>query len=435
MTVPKTIDHAQLSRRILWALALGLVVGLVLNATIAGVPWVRAWLLDGLFYVVGEVFIRLLSMLIVPIVFVSLVNGVASLSDPSQLGRVSVKALGLYLMTTGIAVCLALAGALIFQPGLGAAPVAVTPAAIADAPSFLQVLVNMVPRNPVASMAEGAMLPIIVFSILLGLSIAFAGEPGHRVASMFRDLDAVVMRLVGLVMALAPLGVFALTVRLGALTGWGAFLGVLKYVILVFAVLLVHAFVVYPSLLKLLSGLSPFTFLRKMRDPLAFAFSTASSGATIPVTLRTVIERLGAGKRVAAFTIPLGATINMDGTAIMQGIAVGFIAQYYGIELSLAQYALVVVMVILASVGTAGVPGVGLVMLAGVLTQVGLPVEGIALILGVDRLLDMTRTAVNVCGDAVVTCIVAKSEGELDAAVYNSAIEDDPPEPGPQPAP
>ena len=423
MTAPETIDHSQLSRRILWALAAGLVIGLVLNATVAETPWVRAWLLDGLFYVVGEVFVRLLSMLVVPIVFISLVNGVASLSDPSQLGRISGKAVGLYMMTTGIAVCLALGGALLFRPGVGAAPDAIAPAAIAEAPSFVQVLVNMVPRNPVAAMAEGAMLPIIVFSIMLGLSIAFSGEPGRRIAATFRDLDVVVMRLVSLVMALAPIGVFALIVRLGALTGWGAFLGVLKYVILVFAVLMVHAFVVYPALLKLLSGLNPVTFLRKMRDPLAFAFSTASSGATIPVTLRTVVERLGAGNRVASFTIPLGATINMDGTAIMQGIAVGFIAQYYGIELTVAQYGLVVVMVILASVGTAGVPGVGLVMLAGVLSQVGLPVEGIALILGVDRLLDMTRTAVNVCGDAVVTCIVAKSEGEFDRTVYDEAIE------------
>jgi len=422
-------DHSRLSRRILGALGLGLLLGLLLNATVADNPWVRTWLLDGLFYVVGEAFVRLLTMLVVPIVFVSLVNGVSSLSDPKRLGRISGMAIGLYMVTTGIAVTLALAAALTFRPGVGAAPEIVATSQIAPAPSFIQVLVDLVPRNAVAAMAEGSMLPIIVFSILLGLAIAFAGEQGKRVAGIFRDLDGVIMRLVGIVMSLAPYGVFALIARLGATTGWGTFGGVLKYVLLVFAVLIVHALVVYPTLLKILTGLSPLTFLRKMRDPLAFGFSTASSGATIPVTLRTVQKRLGVSNRVSSFTVPLGATINMDGTAIMQGIAVGFIAQYYGIDLSLSQYAMVVLMVILASVGTAGVPGVGLVLLAGVLTQVGLPVEGIALILGVDRLLDMTRTAVNVCGDAVVTVVVARAEGELDQSVFDGGDIDEPEEP------
>ena len=226
------------------------------------------------------------------------------------------------------------------------------------------------------------------------------------------------MRLVGFVMLLAPIGVFALITVLAATTGWETFLGVLKYVVLVLVMLVVHAVLTYSTLLKVLAGLSPRVFFSKMRAVLAFAFSTASSGATIPVTLRTVERRLGASNSVASFTVPLGATINMDGTAIMQGIAVGFIAQYYGIDLTVGQYLMVIFMVIMASVGAAGVPGVGLILLAGVLSSVGLPTEGIALILGVDRLLDMTRTAVNVCGDATVTCIVAKSEDEFDERVF-----------------
>ncbi|MCL4721460.1 MAG: dicarboxylate/amino acid:cation symporter, partial [Gammaproteobacteria bacterium] len=278
---------------------------------------------------------------------------------------------------------------------------------------------DMIPRNPVEAMAQGAMLPVIVFAILLGLAMSFAGEPGRRVAAFFGDFSEVVMRLVGLVMLIAPFGVFALVATLGATTGLATFAGVLKYVLLVLVMLVVHATVVYSLLLKALTGLSPLTFYRQIRDILTFAFSTASSGATIPVTLRVVQERLGVTNRVSSFTVPLGATINMDGTAIMQGIATGFIAQYYGVDLSLAQYLLVVVLVIMASIGTAGVPGVGLVLLAGVLAQVGLPVEGIALILGVDRILDMTRTAVNVTGDAIVTTIVARSEGELNEAVFN----------------
>jgi Na+/H+-dicarboxylate symporter len=420
MAGPGRFDHHKLSGRILFALGLGLIFGLVLNATIADQAWVQTWLLNGLFRVVGEAFVRFLSMLIVPIVFVSLVCGVSSLSDPKSLGRISGMAIGLYLVTTGIAVTLALSAAVIFQPGIGANPGEAIARDITPAPGFADVLINMVPRNPVQAMADGNMLPLIVFSVLLGLAVAFAGEAGKRVAAVFDDFNTVIMRLVGIVMTLAPYGVFALVAGMAATTGWGAFAGVLKYVVLVFVVLFIQAFGVYPLFLRLLAGLNPIIFLRKMRDALTFAFSTASSGATIPVTLRAVQERIGVSNKVSSFTIPLGATINMDGTAIMQGLATGFIAQYYGIDLSLSQYLMVVVMVIMASIGTAGVPGVGLVMLAGVLTQVGLPVDGIALILGVDRILDMTRTAVNVCGDGVVTTIVARFENEFDETVFNN---------------
>jgi Na+/H+-dicarboxylate symporter len=414
-----TINHHRLSNWILLALVLGITCGVLLNNSVADQPWARVWLIEGLFKVVGEGFVRFLSMLVVPIVFVSLITGVSSLSDPKTLGRVGGKTLGLYLVTTGIAISLALGAAILVQPGEGANPAAALVREILPAPPFTQVLLDMIPRNPVESMAQGAMLPVIVFAILLGLAMSLAGQPGQRVAAFFTDFNQVVMRLVGLVMLIAPFGVFALVAMLAATTGLATFAGVLKYVLLVLVMLVIHATVVYPLLLRLLTGLSPLTFYRQIRDILTFAFSTASSGATIPVTLRVVQERLGVSNRVSSFTVPLGATINMDGTAIMQGIATGFIAQYYGVGLSFSQYLLVVVLVIMASVGTAGVPGVGLVLLAGVLGQVGLPAEGIALILGVDRILDMTRTAVNVTGDAIVTTIVARSEGELDETVFN----------------
>ena len=407
-------DHHKLSTRILLALGLGLLTGLLINAFLSEIAWVQGWVVNGLFYVVGEMFVSLLNMLIVPIVFVSLISGVASLADPASLGRVSSKAIGLYLITTGIAIGFALLAGQVFQTGVGASPVGVDAPDISDAPPFTQVLIDLVPSNPVNAMAEGNMLPIIIFSILLGLAMSFAGDAGKRVGEFFKDAMDVVMKLVGIVMLVAPYGVFALIAGMAATTGWGTFLGVIKYVLLVLGMLIFHAAVVYPTLLKTFTGLSPLTFYRQFRDVMTFAFSTASSGATIPVTLRAVQERLGASNRISSFTIPLGATINMDGTAIMQGIAVGFIAQYYGVDLSLTQYLMVIFMVVMASIGAAGVPGVGLILLAGVLNQVGLPAEGIALILGVDRLLDMTRTAVNVTGDATVTCIVAKSEGELD---------------------
>jgi len=411
-------DHKKLSNRILLGMGLGLAFGVLLNLTVADQPWAQTFLIEGLLGVVGEIFVRFLSMLVVPLVFVSLISGVSALSDPKKLGRVGGKAVGLYMLTTGIAICLALTAAVIVKPGVGASPEQTVEREISAQPSFAEVLTDMVPRNPIQAMAQGDMLPIIVFAVLIGLSIALAGKPGERVGQFFSDFNVVVMRLVGFIMLLAPYGVFALIAVLGATTGLSTFFGVLKYVLLVLFILILHAAVTYSIILRLATGLSPRVFYSKMRAVLAFAFSTASSGATIPVTLKTVEQRLGVDNKVASFTVPLGATINMDGTAIMQGIAAGFIAQYFGVDLSLTQYMMIVLMVIIASVGAAGVPGVGLILLAGVLAQVGLPAEGIALILGVDRLLDMTRTAVNVTGDAMVTTIVAKSEGEMDLSVF-----------------
>jgi Na+/H+-dicarboxylate symporter len=410
--------NLSLSTRILIAMVAGAVVGWILSA-LGNPAWSQLWLIDGLFRVLGQVFIALLQMLVVPLVFVSLVCGSSSLSDPKMLGRVGGKTIALYLLTTGIAVTLALSAAAIFQPGVGANPVSTVERQIAEATPFSQVIIDMVPKNPVSAMANAQMLPIIVFSVLLGIAITLSGSRGERVAAWFQDINHVIMRLVTLVMRFAPYGVFALIANLTATSDVADFLAVGKYVALVFAVLFLHALLVYPTLLTFLARVSPLMFLRKMRAAMMFAFSTASSNATIPVTLETVTKRIGVSNKIGSFTVPLGATINMDGTAIMQGIATGFIAQFYGIDLSLGQYLMVVVMVILASVGTAGVPSVGLVVLAGVLTQVGLPAEGIAMILGVDRILDMTRTAVNITGDATVTTIVARSEGELDLDVFN----------------
>jgi Na+/H+-dicarboxylate symporter len=408
-----------LSARIFIAMVLGGVTGWIIS--LVGNPeWAQVWLIEGVFRVIGQIFISLLQMLVVPLVFVSLVCGSSSLSDPKVLGRVGGKTIGLYLFTTAIAVTLALGAAIIFEPGVGVKGVELVERQIAEATPFTQVLIDMVPRNPVAAMANGNMLPIIVFSVLLGISLTLSGETGQRVGAWFQDMNAIIMRLVTLVMRFAPYGVFALIANLAATAEAAQFLAVGKYVMLFFAVLFTHALLVYPTLLTVLGRLNPWKFLFKMRAALMFAFSTASSNATIPVTLETVEKRVGVSNKIASFTIPLGATINMDGTAIMQGIATGFIAQYYGIDLGLGQYLMVVVMVILASIGTAGVPSVGLVVLAGVLTQVGLPAEGIAMILGVDRLLDMTRTMVNVTGDATVTTIVARSEGELDLDVFNA---------------
>jgi Na+/H+-dicarboxylate symporter len=408
-----------LTTRILLGMVGGLAVGVVING-LGAHGAVRDFVVDGVFHVVGAIFLASLKLLVVPLVFVSLVCGTAALDDLGKLGRVGGKTLGLYLATTALAVSLAVVAASFVQPGAGfdlSTGKQYTPP---EAPPLTETLINLFPENPVQAMAEGRMLQIIVFAVLFGLAVTVAGQPGRRLLAVFDDLNAVILRLVMLLMALAPYGVFCLIGTVFATQGLDAFQHLVRYFCLVLVVLLIHAGVVYPLLLVSLARISPLAFYRRMRDPLALAFSTASSNATLPVSLENAEHRLGCHNSIASFTIPLGATVNMDGTAIMQGVATAFIAQAYGVELHLSGYLMVVLTATLASIGTAGVPGVGLVMLTMVLRQVNLPVEGIALIIGVDRLLDMVRTAVNVTGDSAVTCIVARSEGRWSREIFES---------------
>jgi len=375
-------------------------------------------LVEGIFSTLGQIFISSLKMLVVPLVFVSLICGTSNLSDPSKLGRLGAKSISLYILTTAIAVSIAIVAALAVAPGEGV-NMPEENYVPKEAPSLSQVIIDLFPTNPINAMAEGNMLQIIVFAILLGVSMAMTGDAGKRLSAFFEDVNTVIMRLVTIIMNLAPYGVFVLMAKLFATTGLDKIIALAWYFGLVFVVLLLHGFVTYSVILKVFSGLNPITLFKKMRDAALFAFSTSSSSATLPVTMETARNKLGVGKSVSSFTLPLGATINMDGTAIMQGVATVFIAQVYAVDLTLGDYVMVVLTATLASVGTAGVPGVGLIMLAMVLQQVGLPVDGIALIIGVDRLLDMTRTAVNITGDCTVACIIAKSEGELDQAVFD----------------
>jgi Na+/H+-dicarboxylate symporter len=400
-------------------MAAGLVAGVAINL-IGADGLVGSYVVDGLFHVVGTIFLASLKLLVVPLVLVSLVCGTASLEDVTRLGRVGGKTLVLYLLTTAIAISLALLASALVQPGAGFDLPTDLSFQGSEAPGLGETLINIFPTNPVQAMAQGNMLQIIVFAVLFGIATTLAGEPGRRLLSVFQDLNAVILRMVMMLVNLAPYGVFCLIARVFAVQGFGAILHLAQYFLVVLGVLLVHAFVVYPALLRSLSGLRPRTFFRKMRDPIALAFSTASSNATLPVTLENAEGRLGVHNSVASFTIPLGATLNMDGTAIMQGVATVFIAQAYQMDIGVTGYLMVVVTATLASIGTAGVPGVGLIMLAMVLRQVNLPVEGIGLVIGVDRLLDMVRTAVNVTGDSAVTCIVARTEDQLDLEVYEA---------------
>lgn len=419
-----------LTARIVIGMVAGIAVGFFFKFLLAGqeerilhllgldIP-LKALFVDGFFHIGGEIFIASLKMLVVPLVFVSLVCGTCSLSDTSALGRLGGKTIALYLVTTAIAISLAIFAALLINPGEGVQMQSDASFNLSEAPALSQVFINIFPSNPIESMAKGNMLQIIVFAVLFGIAMAMSGKAGERLSAVFNDLSDVIMKLVTLLMNLAPYGVFFLMAKLFTTLGFETIASLAKYFGVVLAVLILHGTLSYGIILKLFTGLNPLIFFKKMQDAALFGFSTSSSNATMPVTMETVTKKMGVKNSVASFTVPLGATINMDGTAIMQGVATVFIAQVFAVDLTLSDYLMVILTATLASIGTAGVPGVGLIMLAMVLQQVGLPVEGIALIIGVDRLLDMTRTAVNVTGDAMVSCIVGKSERAFDAKVFN----------------
>jgi Na+/H+-dicarboxylate symporter len=427
----KDTQTTHLTLKILIGMISGIVIGALLQMSlddsgdrvfsVFGMAFsTYGFFVDGIFDIGGTVFINSLKMLVVPLVFVSLVCGVSSLSDPSKLGRLGGKSVGLYILTTCIAVTFALVMALLIKPGQNFVIESDAVFSASEAPGLAQVIIDMFPSNPINAMAEGNMLQIIVFAVLFGIAMSKCGETGVKIQKGFEMINEVIMKIVLIIMDLAPYGVFFLMAKLAATTDVGAFGSILKYFLLVFFLLIAHALITYPTLLILMARLNPAKLLLKMKDTAIFAFSSSSSSATLPITLATAQKKLGVDRSVASFTIPLGATINMDGTAIMQGVATVFIAQVYGVDLSTTDLLMVVLTATLASIGTAGVPGVGLIMLAMVLQQVNLPVEGIALIIGIDRLLDMTRTVVNVTGDCTVATIVAKSEGVLDEDIYNS---------------
>ena len=406
-----------LTVRILIGMAAGVLVGLAVQGFTSENHWIQTVLIQDVFDAGGKVFIASLRLMVVPLVLVSLVCGSSSLADGASMGRLGGKSIGLYLFTTAVAISLALGLALFISPGEGGSASQAVEYTPRPSPGLKETFLNIFPTNPVQAMADGNMLQIIVFALLLGTALGRSGDAGQRIRSLFEDLNGVLMRLIVMLISLAPFGVFFLMAKLFSEVGWRDIIELGKYFATVVLALIIHASVVYPALLLWLAKTNPIKFYKKMREPMLFAFSTSSSGATLPVTLRTVEKKLGVDNSIASFSVPLGATINMDGTAIMQGVATVFIAQYFHVDLVFTDYLMVILTATMASVGTAAVPGVGLIMLTMVLTQVGLPVEGIALIIGVDRLLDMTRTAVNVAGDAMVATTVAHSEKKLDRSV------------------
>ena len=450
--VQTAVRHAERTRKtlgittwILIALCLGIVLGIILNAAFPKDAWKDSWVFQGLIggsanvtsvvdgeevtksvtyygvlYLLGQAFIRLMQMLVVPLVFCSIVCGAASMSDPKLLGKVGVGTILMYLLTTALAVSLAIILAQLIKPGVGMDMGTYDESfTVKSSDPFGAVLLNIIPTNIVAAMNNGTMLQIIFCALVLGFILGRLGKKVATVNRFFTQFNAIMMKMVSIVLKVAPIGIFCLISSAFYNLGFSGILPMVKFIGTVYLGLAIQLLVVYMLIITLFAHVNPWKFLRKMVPVLIFAFSTSSSNATIPLNMENLKTRLGVDNKVASFTIPLGATINMDGTAIMQGAAVIFAAQAFNMDLGMTALITVIITAVAASIGTAGVPGVGTIMTAMVFESVGLPVAGISMIMGVDRILDMGRTAVNVTGDAAVTVCMANMVGMLDKNVYN----------------
>ncbi|MGM9927171.1 MAG: dicarboxylate/amino acid:cation symporter [Bacillus sp. (in: firmicutes)] len=405
----------KLTKKIIIALVLGALVGLALNMF---APAAFTYLDNYLFYPLGKIFTSSIKLLVVPMVLFSIILGTTGLGDPKNLGRIGFKTITYFLATTSIAIILAMSLTMMLSPGTkGTFDIESASYEATEAPSVVDTFLNIIPSNPFQALADGNMLQIIMMAILIGLALTALGEKTKGIISLVEQGNDIMMYLVHLVMRFAPYGTFGLIATAVGTQGISAMKAMGAYMLVVVAALVLHGIVTYGGTIWLLAKKSPIWFVKEFAPALSVAFSTSSSSATLPVSMEIAQEKLGVQKSISSFVQPLGATINMDGTAIMQGVATIFIAQVYGVDLGFSALLTVILTAVLASVGTAGVPGVGLIMLAMVLSSVGLPVEGIGLILGIDRLLDMARTSLNIMGDAACALFISEQEKEKEMVV------------------
>ncbi len=398
-------------KRIIGALILGLIVGVVFGD------------IAEMLKPIGVLFINLIKMLIVPLVFVTLVSGVTSMKDLRKMGRIGGKTFVFYLITTAIAITIGLVVGTVLQPGIGVTMDASQTMTVKEVPKIMDTILNVVTKNPFASFTSGNILQIIFFAILLGISINLAKEKAEPAKKFFDAMSETMYKMTEIIMEFAPFGVFGLMAWVAAHYGYDVLVGLGKVIIGVYVASLIHLLFTIGGAIFVFAKQNPKNFFKGILSAQALAFSSTSSSGTLPVTTDNCVKNLGVPKPIASFVLPLGATINMDGTALYQGVCALFVAQVFGIDLSINSYLIIILTATLASIGTAGVPGAGLIMLTLVLTSVGLPIEGVAIIAGIDRILDMARTMVNVTGDAMVSVLVAKSEKELDTEIFSGKKE------------
>jgi len=399
-------------QKIFIGLTLGLVAGLTLGD--------KALMLKP----IGTLFINLIKMLIVPLIFVTLVTGITSMEDMVKMKRIGLKTFIIYLLTTAVAITIGLGIGILLEPGVGVSLEGATAITAKEAPSLINTLLNIVTKNPIASLANGNILQIIFFAIFLGIAINLAGEQGKPAAKFFQSFSEIMFKMTDMVISFAPYGVFGLMAWVSASYGMDVLFSLGKVILGVYLGCIIHVLLTMGGTITFIAKLNPIHFFKGIISAQTVAFTTTSSSGTLPITTQNVVKNLGVSKPVASFVLPLGATINMDGTALYQGVCAVFVAQAFGVDLTMGNYMTIILTSTLASIGTAGVPGAGLIMLSLVLSSVGLPMEGVAIIAGIDRILDMARTTVNVTGDAMVSVLIAKSEGDLDESIYNGANEE-----------
>jgi len=392
-----------------------ILIGMILGIAVGGLLGEQAEYIKP----IGTMFISAIKMLIVPLIFCSLVVGVTSMKDANQMGRIGIKSMVIYLTTTAVAISIGLGLGIVFEPGAALEMVATKANDVKSAPSLIDTIVALIPKNPVGALAAGNILQIIVFALGLGIALNLVGEKAKPVIAVFEGFAQAMYKLTELVMKFAPYGVFALMAWVAGKYGMSVLLPLIKVIALVYVGSIIHVLFIGGGLVGFVAKLNPQRFFKGILNAQIVAFTTTSSAGTLPVSMRCATENLGISRSISSFVLPMGATINMDGTALYQGVLALFVAQAFGIDLSMTDYLTIIATATLASIGTAGVPGAGLIMLSLVLTTVGLPLEGIALVAGIDRILDMARTTVNVTGDLMVSLLIGKSEGELNQQIYN----------------
>lgn len=416
----------KLTNYILIGLGLGVISGVLINEFLSTSDLVMNVLVGGVFTVIGSLFLNAIKMLVVPLVFVSITLGVATMGDMAKLGRIGVKTIAYYMLTTAFAIVIGLVVANIIDPGVGLdmSKVVFAETTTTDTTvSLADTITNIIPSNVFQAFYDGDMLQVIFFAVFFGIGITSLGDKVKKLHVIFEELNNIFLQMLMLLMRFAPIAVFSLIITTFATLGIDAIIPVFSYVFSAVFAMVIQMVVVYSAILILLGKVKPLKFFKKLRPAMGFAFSTASSAGTIPINKKCVEEEIGVDPEISSFILPLGATINMDGTAIMQGAAVVFIAQAVGVDLSAADYLTVILTATLASIGTAGVPGSGVIMLSMVVTQVGLPIEAIGVVMGVDRIVDMFRTTVNITGDAVCATVIARSENAIDDEIFNKEVE------------
>jgi len=394
-------------QKIVGALILGLMTGIIFGESAQALK------------PIGTLFINLIKMLIVPLVFVTLVTGIIAMEDLKKMQRVGFKTFIVYLATTAIAITIGLVVGIVLEPGVGVSLEAASSMTVKEAPTLIDTLLNIITKNPFSSFANGNVLQIIFFAIILGISINLSGEKGEPAKKFFTSMSEAMYKMTEIVMAFAPFGVFALMAWVSSSYGADVLLSLGKVIFGVYLAAIIHILITMAGGISFIGKLNPIKFFKGIITAQTVAFTSTSSSGTLPITTQNTTENLGVSKPIASFVLPLGATINMDGTALYQGVCAMFVAQAFGVQLGMEEYLVIILTSTLASIGTAGVPGAGLIMLTLVLTSVGLPIEGVAIIAGIDRILDMARTTVNVTGDAMTSVLIAKSENELDEDIYN----------------